>query len=131
MCYSLLDRETLPVECSIHSAVSKKSMPEREEMLRTTGRIDEVMKEAASIALTYAKNFLFVLDPSNRFFEDVRWRLSLQSLNFNGLIFIFDYYNLKVVDSHAHAPRQPRKGRNLCRSRHGHRTPVSGNEKTY
>jgi ATP-dependent Lon protease len=72
MCYSLLDREALPVECSVDTAVSKKDLVDREDMLRTTGRIDEVMKEAASIASTYAKNFLYSLDPDNRFFEHVR-----------------------------------------------------------
>ncbi|KAF2070115.1 hypothetical protein CYY_008567 [Polysphondylium violaceum] len=37
--------------------------------LRTTGKLGEVMLESSSIAYTFAKNFLYFIDPNNNFFE--------------------------------------------------------------
>ncbi|GAM24278.1 hypothetical protein SAMD00019534_074530 [Acytostelium subglobosum LB1] len=37
--------------------------------LRTTGKLGDVMTESTNIAYTYAKNFLYQIDPTNEFFE--------------------------------------------------------------
>ncbi|EFA77344.1 peptidase S16 [Heterostelium album PN500] len=38
--------------------------------LRTTGKLGDVMTESTNIAYTYAKNFLYEIDPENKFFEN-------------------------------------------------------------
>eukprot|EP01132_Coremiostelium_polycephalum_P001072 gene1072-1358_t len=48
------------------STVGNTVLPPR---LRTTGKLGEVMTESSNIAYTYAKNFLFQIDPENKFFE--------------------------------------------------------------
>eukprot|EP01133_Synstelium_polycarpum_P005297 gene5297-6142_t len=43
--------------------------PSTSPRLRTTGKLGDVMAESTNIAYTYAKNFLYSIDPSNTFFE--------------------------------------------------------------
>ncbi|KYQ92325.1 peptidase S16 [Tieghemostelium lacteum] len=49
---------------------SKNSNGGNAPRLRTTGKLGDVMTESSSIAYTYAKNFLLMIQPENKFFEE-------------------------------------------------------------
>ncbi|EGC37209.1 hypothetical protein DICPUDRAFT_30635 [Dictyostelium purpureum] len=69
LAYNTRGGSTLYIESTAEKLVSSLSGPPKEPSLKTTGKLGEVMSESSTIAYTFAKNFLYTLDPKNTFFH--------------------------------------------------------------